>query len=52
MNDDNIIVLSTEAYDKFVEILNRPPQPSEKLIELMNTPAPWDNIGNTENVIG
>jgi uncharacterized protein (DUF1778 family) len=52
MKDENVIVLSPEAYDEFVERLNRPPRPCERLKKLLQTPAPWDNIGNTKNVIG
>jgi hypothetical protein len=38
------IYVSAEAYDRLVEILNRPPDPKvvARLRELMNKPAPWD----------
>jgi hypothetical protein len=36
--------VSQEAYDKLIEIINRPPDPEvvEKLKKLMNRKAPWD----------
>jgi len=36
--------VSQEAYDKLIEIINRPPDPEvvEKLKKLMSRKAPWD----------
>jgi len=31
LQEENIIYLSEEAYDKFVELLNNPPKPNEAL---------------------
>jgi hypothetical protein len=38
------IYVSQEAYDKLIEIINRPPDPEqiESLRKLMNRKAPWD----------
>jgi hypothetical protein len=38
------IYVSQEAYDKLIEIINRPPDPEtvEKLKKLMSRKAPWD----------
>lgn len=38
----DVLVLSPEAYDALVEDINNPPEPSEALRKLMNTPAPWE----------
>jgi hypothetical protein len=36
------IHVSRKDYDKFVELLDAPPQPNERLRKLMQTPAPWE----------
>ena len=38
------IYVSQEAYDRLVELLNKPSDPKvvARLRELMNKPAPWD----------
>ena len=43
--------VSKEAYDALVEAINKPPDPEkvERLREIMNKPAPWDELWNEEN---
>ena len=36
------IIVSKEAYDKLVEMIESPPKPSQGLIDLMNRKSPWD----------
>ena len=33
---------SPEAYEKFIALLDAPPQPNERLRKTMQTPAPWE----------
>lgn len=33
---------SLEAYDRFLALLDTPPQPNERLRKTMQTVAPWD----------
>jgi len=40
--DRTLIVLSPEAYDSFVALLDEPPQPNHNLIKTMQTRAPWE----------
>ncbi len=40
--DRTILSVSPEAYAKFVALLDAPPQPNERLLKTMQTPAPWD----------
>ncbi len=40
--DQTVISVSREQYDAFLAILDRPPQPNEKLIKSMRTPAIWE----------
>ncbi len=40
--DRALISVSQEAYDRFVEQLDAPPQANERLRRTMQTPAPWD----------
>lgn len=48
--ETGVITVSEEVYDELVEMLNEPPKPpSDKLIKIMNTSAPWETKGNTEN---
>ena len=37
------IIVSVEAYDKLVEMIESPPKPSQGLIDLMNRPSPFKN---------
>jgi uncharacterized protein (DUF1778 family) len=37
-----IIYFSQEDYDKLQEMIENPPPPSPKLIELLNRKAPWE----------
>ena len=43
--------VSQEAYDALVEAINKPPDPEkvERLREIMNKKAPWDELWETEN---
>lgn len=43
--------VSQEAYDALVEAINKPPDPVkvERLKEIMNKKAPWDELWETEN---
>lgn len=37
-----MLAVAPEAYDAFVARLDQPPQPNERLVKTMRTPAPWD----------
>jgi hypothetical protein len=43
--------VSKEAYDALVAAINAPPDPEkvERLREIMNKKAPWDELWETEN---
>lgn len=41
--DQTVIVTDRGSYDRFVEMLDRPPQSNAKLRRLMQTAAPWDS---------
>lgn len=41
--DQTVIVTDRANYDRFVELLDRPPLSNEKLRKLMQTPAPWES---------
>ena len=43
--------VSKEAYNTLMEAINNPPDPEkvERLREIMNKPAPWDELWGTEN---
>lgn len=43
--------VSQEAYDALVEAINKPPDPAkvQRLKEIMNKKAPWDELWETEN---
>jgi uncharacterized protein (DUF1778 family) len=40
--DQTVISVDREAYDKFIALLDAPPQPNEALRRTMQTPAPWE----------
>lgn len=40
--DQTIIYLDDEAYDRFVEMLDNPPPPTEGLRRLLTTKPPWE----------
>lgn len=40
--DQTVIITDRARYDRFVALLDRPPQSNEKLRKLMQTPAPWE----------
>ncbi len=40
--DRTLLRVDGETYDRFVIMLDSPPQPNEKLRKLMQTKAPWD----------
>ena len=40
--DRTIFLVSPEVYAEFVALLDAPPQPNERLLKTMQTPAPWD----------
>jgi uncharacterized protein (DUF1778 family) len=43
------IVLSDEAFDELEKILNAPPKPNPKLVELMRRKKPWDMSNKNYN---
>lgn len=43
--DQTIIMTDQASFDRFVALLDRPPQVNERLQRLMRTPAPWDLWG-------
>lgn len=40
--DRGVIAVDRETFDRFVAILDRPPQTNEKLRKTLRTPAPWE----------
>ena len=40
--DQTHFVLSEEVYTEFLARLDAPPAPNDRLIKMMNTPAPWE----------
>lgn len=40
--DQTVITVGREAYDKFLAILDAPPEPNAALLRTMRTPAPWE----------
>tara|TARA_R110001583_G_scaffold180533_1_gene337624 strand:- start:1309 stop:1599 length:291 start_codon:yes stop_codon:yes gene_type:complete len=40
--DQAIISVTPEAYQAFLDQLDLPPKPNERLRKTMQTPAPWD----------
>tara|TARA_R100000935_G_C2825607_1_gene162119 strand:- start:219 stop:509 length:291 start_codon:yes stop_codon:yes gene_type:complete len=40
--DQAVISVTPEAYQAFLEQLDLPPKPSERLRKTLQTPAPWD----------
>ncbi len=40
--DQAILEVSPEAYANFLARLDAPPQPNDRLLQTMRTPAPWD----------
>lgn len=40
--DQTMIYLDDEAYDRFVEMLDNPPPPTEGLRRLLTTKPPWE----------
>ncbi len=40
--DRTILPVSQEAYEQWLERLDAPPQPNEKLRRALHTPAPWE----------
>lgn len=40
--DLTVIVTDRARYDRFLTLLDRPPESNEKLRKLMQTPAPWE----------
>ena len=40
--DQAILAVTPEAYQAFLEQLDLPPKPNERLRKTMQTPAPWD----------
>jgi uncharacterized protein (DUF1778 family) len=40
--DQRVIMVDQESYDRFLAILDRPPQSNDALRKLMRTKAPWD----------
>ncbi|MEO5347640.1 MAG: DUF1778 domain-containing protein [Magnetococcus sp. YQC-9] len=40
--DRTMLLVNEEAYAKWLELLDAPPQPNERLRRAMKTPAPWE----------
>lgn len=40
--DRTVIIASAKAYAQFLERLDTPPNPNERLRRTMQTPAPWE----------
>lgn len=41
--DRTVFTVSAKAYAEFLERLDAPPQPNERLRRSIQTPAPWDS---------
>lgn len=37
-----VIMTNSDAYSKFLKLLDRPPRPNTRLRKTMQTPAPWE----------
>lgn len=42
MSKDNVIYLNKEDFERFLNMLENPPAPTEALKELMRATPPWD----------
>lgn len=42
LEDHYTIYATKEDYDKFMEMIDNPPAPSQGLIDLMNRKSPWE----------
>jgi uncharacterized protein (DUF1778 family) len=40
--DRTLLRVDRRTFDKFVALLDGPPQPNERLRKLLQTPAPWE----------
>ncbi len=40
--DQAVISVTSEAYQAFLDQLDQPPKPNERLRKTLQTPAPWD----------
>ena len=40
--DQRVFVLDDPHWERFIELLDAPPQPNEQLAKLMATKAPWE----------
>jgi len=38
-----VLYVSEEAYDKLIEVINKPPEYNENLAKLFQRKAPWDD---------
>ncbi len=43
--EPTVITVNPEAYDEFVKLLDAPPQPNERLRELMKRKPSWEKDG-------
>lgn len=41
--DRAVISVSPKAYQEFIERLDAPPRPNERLLATMRTPVPWES---------
>ncbi|MEQ1698373.1 MAG: DUF1778 domain-containing protein [Hyphomicrobiaceae bacterium] len=42
LTERTLFAVDAETYTKFVAALDAPPQPNNRLVHTMRTPAPWD----------
>ena len=42
LTDRTILTVNQEAYEKWLALLDAPPQPNERLRRALQTPAPWE----------
>ena len=42
--DRTLFTLDPDAYDRFLEMLDAPPRPNDRLMRTMATRAPWDDV--------
>jgi uncharacterized protein (DUF1778 family) len=40
--DQRVIMVDQDSYNRFLAVLDRPPESNDKLRKLMRTKAPWD----------
>ena len=48
---ENVVYLSQEEYDKFVDKLNNPPEPNERLVKFLTQPSMLEKLAADEQAV-